>query len=73
VSNVSVAIDFQVNLNTSDNASHAALLLNTSGLPVLPSPRGRVGERMCGRTGRQAGMQADRQKQMAISRVQGSG
>lgn len=30
VTNQSVAIDFQVNLNTSDNASHAALLLNSS-------------------------------------------
>jgi hypothetical protein len=30
VSNVSIVVDFQVNLNASDNASHAALLLNTS-------------------------------------------
>ena len=30
VTNQSVAIDFQVNLNASDNASHAALMLNSS-------------------------------------------
>ena len=31
IPNVSVVVDFQVNLNDSENASHAARLLNTSG------------------------------------------